>query len=81
MFNLANGMQVVMIPDHRVPVVTHLVWYRAGAADDPGGHLWHRALPRTPDAQINEKDEIRRLQGARVVNAMWSIRNAVTQLK
>jgi zinc protease len=36
-FNLANGMQVVVIPDHRVPVVTHMVWYRCGAADDPWG--------------------------------------------
>src|SRR5215467_10125317 len=36
-FNLANGMQVVVIPDHRVPVATHMVWYRAGAADDPWG--------------------------------------------
>ena len=32
-FSLTNGMQVVVIPDHRVPVVTHMVWYRAGAAD------------------------------------------------
>src|SRR5438552_2504711 len=36
-FKLANGMDVVVIPDHRVPVVTHMVWYRAGAADDPFG--------------------------------------------
>ena len=36
-FNLANGLQVVVIPDHRVPVVTHMIWYRAGAADDPWG--------------------------------------------
>jgi len=36
-FELANGMQVVVIPDHRVPVVTHMVWYRVGAADDPWG--------------------------------------------
>jgi len=36
-FKLANGMEVVVIPDHRVPVVTHMVWYRAGAADDPWG--------------------------------------------
>ncbi len=36
-FKLANGMQVVVVPDHRVPVVTHMVWYRAGAADDPWG--------------------------------------------
>ena len=32
---LANGMQVVVIPDHRAPVVTHMVWYRVGAADEP----------------------------------------------
>jgi zinc protease len=36
-FALENGMQVVVIPDHRVPVVTHSVWYRVGAADDPWG--------------------------------------------
>ena len=36
-FTLANGMRVVVIPDHRLPVVTHMVWYRAGAADDPPG--------------------------------------------
>jgi zinc protease len=36
-FKLENGMDVVVIPDHRVPVVTHMVWYRAGAGDDPWG--------------------------------------------
>jgi zinc protease len=36
-FTLGNGMQVVVIPDHRVPVLTHMVWYRAGAADEPWG--------------------------------------------
>ena len=34
-FTLDNGMQVVVIPDHRSPVVTHMVWYRNGSADDP----------------------------------------------
>jgi len=28
-------MEVVVIPDHRAPVVTHMVWYRNGSADDP----------------------------------------------
>ncbi len=37
MFSLSNGMQVVVVPDHRVPVVAHMLWYRAGAADDPYG--------------------------------------------
>ncbi len=36
-FSLANGMQVVVIPDTRTPVVTHMVWYKNGAADDPIG--------------------------------------------
>lgn len=36
-FTLDNGMDVVVLPDHRVPVVTHMVWYRVGAADEPEG--------------------------------------------
>lgn len=36
-FTLANGLQVVVIPDHRAPVVTHMIWYKAGAADEPPG--------------------------------------------
>ena len=34
---LDNGMDVVVIPDHRAPVVTHMVWYRVGAADEQPG--------------------------------------------
>lgn len=36
-FTLKNGMQVVVLPDHRVPVVTHQLWYRTGSADEPKG--------------------------------------------
>jgi zinc protease len=36
-FKLDNGMEVIVIPDHRAPVVTHMVWYRNGSADDPLG--------------------------------------------
>jgi zinc protease len=36
-FTLANGLEVVVVPDHRAPVVTHYVWYRAGSADEPPG--------------------------------------------
>ena len=36
-FFLDNGMQVVVIADDRAPAVTHMVWYRVGAADEPGG--------------------------------------------
>ena len=36
-FQLDNGMDVVVIEDRRVPVVQHMVWYRAGSADEPVG--------------------------------------------
>ena len=36
-FTLDNGMDVVVIEDHRAPVVTHIVWYKTGSADEPVG--------------------------------------------
>jgi zinc protease len=36
-FTLGNGMQVVVIPDHRTPVVTQMVWYKVGSADETPG--------------------------------------------
>lgn len=36
-FELENGMQVVVIEDHRAPVLQQMVWYRAGSADEPVG--------------------------------------------
>ena len=36
-FLLGNGMEVVVIPDHRAPIVTHMVWYKIGSADEPPG--------------------------------------------
>jgi zinc protease len=56
-FTLDNGMQVVVIPDHRAPVVTHMVWYRVGSADEPQGkdgvahfleHLMFKGTKRYP---------------------------------
>lgn len=36
-YTLDNGLEVLVIEDHRAPVVVQMVWYRAGAADeDPG---------------------------------------------
>lgn len=61
-FSLENGMQVVVIPDHRAPVVTHQVWFKTGSADDPrdaGGiahffeHLMFRGTPKVPDQQFD----------------------------
>src|ERR1700710_806181 len=36
-FTLANGLQVVVIPDRRTPVVTQMIWYKVGAADETPG--------------------------------------------
>jgi zinc protease len=36
-FLLDNGMEVVVIPDRRAPIVTHMVWYKVGSADEPPG--------------------------------------------
>jgi zinc protease len=48
-FTLDNGMDVVVIPDHRAPVVTHMVWYKVGAADEAPGksgiaHLFEHVM-------------------------------------
>jgi zinc protease len=56
-FTLANGLQVVVIPDHRAPVITHMVMYKVGAADEPKGkagiahfleHLMYKGTPKHP---------------------------------
>jgi zinc protease len=36
-FTLPNGLEVVVIEDHRAPAVTQMVWYRVGSADEPPG--------------------------------------------
>ena len=36
-YKLDNGLEIVVIEDHRAPIVTHMVWYRVGAADEPSG--------------------------------------------
>ena len=36
-FTLENGLRIVVIENHRAPVVTHMVWYNVGAADEPPG--------------------------------------------
>jgi zinc protease len=48
-FALDNGMEVVVVPDHRAPVVTHMVWYKVGAADEEAGksglaHLFEHVM-------------------------------------
>lgn len=54
-FTLENGLQVVLIEDHRAPVVQHMIWYKVGAADEApnvGGvahYLEHLMFKGTPE--------------------------------
>jgi zinc protease len=63
-FKLSNGMDVVVIPDHRAPVVTHMVWYKVGAADEPKGtsgiahFLEHLMFKSTDKIAIGEFSKI-----------------------
>ena len=60
---LDNGMTVIVIPDRRAPVVTHMVWYRNGSADDPPGksgiahfleHLMFKGTAKHPKGAFSE---------------------------
>ncbi|MBZ0216734.1 MAG: insulinase family protein, partial [Fimbriimonadaceae bacterium] len=62
-FSLENGMQVVVIPDHRTPVVTHMVWYRVGSADEEPGktgiahfleHLMFKGTAKHPGGEFSQ---------------------------
>src|ERR671921_770351 len=75
-FALDNGLDVVVIPDRRVPVVTHMVWYRNGSADDPLGqsgiahfleHLMFKGTERHPAGEFSQ-----------VVSALGGQENAFT---
>ena len=56
-FTLSNGLEVVAIPDNRSPVVTHMIWYRVGSADEDLGksglahfleHLMFKGTAKNP---------------------------------
>ncbi len=62
-FTLSNGMEAVVIEDHRAPVVTHMVWYRVGSADEPRGksgiahfleHLMFKGTDEIPEGAFSK---------------------------
>ena len=62
-FTLGNGLQVLVIPDHRAPVVTQMIWYKVGAADEPPGssgiahfleHLMFKGTDAIPPGQFSK---------------------------
>ncbi len=59
---LANGLDIVVLEDHRAPVVTHMVWYRVGSADEPIGksgiahfleHLMFKGTKKVPAGEFS----------------------------
>src|SRR5262249_4672712 len=62
-FTLANGLQVVVIPDHRTPVVTQMIWYKVGSADETPGksglahfleHLMFKGTEKHPAGEFSQ---------------------------
>ncbi|MSP43811.1 MAG: insulinase family protein [Alphaproteobacteria bacterium] len=62
-FTLSNGLQVVVLPDHRAPVVTHMLWYRVGSADEMPGksgiahfleHLMFKGTGKIPPGEFSK---------------------------
>ena len=59
-FSLDNGLDVVVLEDHRAQVVVHMIWYRVGAADEPPGKsgiahfLEHLLFKGTDDLEAGE---------------------------
>jgi zinc protease len=62
-FTLPNGLQVVVIPDHRTPVVTHMIWYKVGSADETPGksglahfleHLMFKGTSKHPAGEFSQ---------------------------
>jgi zinc protease len=62
-FTLDNGLQVVVIPDHRTPVVTQMIWYKVGSADETPGksglahfleHLMFKGTAKHPAGEFSQ---------------------------
>jgi zinc protease len=70
-FTLANGLQVVVIEDRRVPIVSQMVWYKVGSADEPPGKsgiahfLEHLMFKGTDDLPAGEFSKIVARNGGR----------------
>ena len=63
-FTLANGLEVVVVPDHRAPVVTHMIWYKVGSADETPGksglahfleHLMFKGTAQNPGNRFSQQ--------------------------
>ncbi len=66
-FTLKNGMQVVVISNHRAPVVRQMVWYKVGSADEGEGesgiahlleHLMFKGTKTTESGEFSKKSRV-----------------------
>jgi zinc protease len=70
-FTLANGLEVVVITNMRAPIVTQMVWYHAGSADEPRGkagiahYLEHLMFKGTDQVKPGEFSRIIARNGGR----------------
>jgi len=68
-FQLENGLDVVVIEDHRAAVAVQMIWYRVGSADEPAGtsgiahFLEHLMFKGTETIGPNEFSAIVEAQG------------------
>lgn len=62
-FTLSNGLEVVVVENHRAPVVTHMVWYKTGGINDPLGksglahmleHMMFKGTAEVPDGEFSQ---------------------------
>src|SRR6186713_3209266 len=62
-FILGNGLELVVIPDHRAPVVTHMIWYKVGAGGGTAGksglapfleHLMFKGTAKNPAGKFSQ---------------------------
>jgi zinc protease len=62
-FTLGNRLQVLVIPDHRTPVVTEMIWYKVGSADETPGksglahfleHLMFKGTSKHPAGEFSK---------------------------
>ncbi|MDJ0627818.1 MAG: pitrilysin family protein [Rhodobacter sp.] len=77
-FTLDNGLEIVVLEDRRAPVVVHMVWYKAGAADEPPGksgiahYLEHLLFKGTDDLAPGEfSDTVARNGGSDNAFTSW----------
>jgi zinc protease len=61
-WTMDNGLEVVVIPDRRAPIVTHMVWYKVGSADEQPGksgiahfleHLMFKGTAKHPAGELD----------------------------